>query len=53
MDHWKCVAVYMVFEWWMGAQKWFQAKSTIAMVFALCMIAVSFIQLPRRKDGCN
>lgn len=44
MIHNDLLFVLLVFEWWLGAQKWINAKSTIGLVVLIFGLIIFFIK---------
>lgn len=51
MIHNDLLLALLVFEWWLGAQRWINAKSTVALVALI--IAVIYYTISRRKTDGN
>ena len=45
------VLVFFVFEWWLGSQKWINAKSSIALFLLIVNLLWIFITKPLGKEN--
>lgn len=51
MIHNDLLLILLIFEWWLGAQKWINAKSTVALIILIIGTVAYFIS--RRKNGSS
>jgi len=42
---------YVLFEWWIGKQKWINAKSGLALLLLIVTLLWLFITKPLRKEN--